>query len=137
MTQSDKMQLFSILQPLLNLHINLLQRRPLFKVARILLEINDDAIGNRPLAAGSKNLAFRQQDGIVPEEKLEVVGDDLLDLFFGLELDFGIECAGGSEKHGDGSYSESIASALLSFFQYITDSSSIPIFSATSANSNI
>lgn len=54
--------------------------------ARFFLEIDDDAIGNRPLAAGSENLAFRQQDGIVPEEKHEVVNDNFLDLFFGLEL---------------------------------------------------
>ncbi|MCQ2286899.1 MAG: hypothetical protein MJZ76_08510 [Bacteroidales bacterium] len=48
-------------------------------------------IGNRPLAAGSENLAFRQQQGKIAKEKLEVVNDNLLDFFFGLELNFGIE----------------------------------------------
>ena len=47
----------------------------------------------------SPNQTFWQQDGIVTEEKLEVAGDYLLDLFFGLELDLGIECASRSEKH--------------------------------------
>lgn len=67
------------------------------------LEIHDDAIGNSPLAAGSPNLTFRQQYGIVTEEKLEVVNDNLLNLFFGLELNLGIECACGSEEHGEAS----------------------------------
>ena len=52
----------------------------------ILLEIDNDAIGNRPLAAGSENLAFREHYEIVPKEKLEVVNDNLLDLFFSIEL---------------------------------------------------
>lgn len=46
---------------------------------------------------------FRQQDGIVAEEKLEVAGDNFLDLFFDLKLNLGIECAGGSEEHGGNS----------------------------------
>lgn len=70
----------------------------------ISLEIHDDAIGNSPLAARSPDQALRQQDGIVAEEKLEVAGDNLLDLFFGLELNFGIECASGSEKHEETFY---------------------------------
>lgn len=49
--------------------------------------------------ARSPDQTLRQQDGIVTEEKLEVAGDNLLDLFFGLELNLGIECAGGSEEH--------------------------------------
>jgi hypothetical protein len=64
------------------------------------LEIHDDAVRNSPLAARSPDQTFRQQDGIVTEEKFEVVNDNLLDLFFGLELNLGIECAGGSEEHG-------------------------------------
>jgi len=81
------------------------------------LEIHDDAIGNCPLAARSPNQTFRQQDRIVTEEKLEVVNDNLLDLFFGLELDLGIECARGSEKHGECPYKEFIAFTLLPFFK--------------------
>ena len=64
------------------------------------LEIYDEAIGNSPLVARSPDQTFRQQDGIVAEEKLEVAGDNLLDLFFGLELNFGIESTCGSEEHG-------------------------------------
>ncbi len=45
------------------------------------LEIHDDAIGNSPLAARSPYQTFRQQDGIVAKEKLEVVGDNNLDFF--------------------------------------------------------
>lgn len=56
--------------------------------------------GVAPLAARSPNQTFRQQDGIVAEEKLEVLNDNLLDLFFGLELNLGIECTSGSEEHG-------------------------------------
>ena len=56
------------------------------RLSDVSLEIHDDAIGNSPLAAGSPNQTFRQQDGIVAEEKLEVADDNLLDLFFGLEL---------------------------------------------------
>ena len=70
----------------------------------ILLEIDNDAIGNRPLAAGSENLAFREHYEIVPKEKLEFVNDNLLDLFFRIELDFGIECACGSEEHEETFY---------------------------------
>ena len=53
------------------------------------------------LAIVSPNQTFRQQDGIVSEEKLEVVNNNLFDLFFGLELNLGIECAGGSDEHGN------------------------------------
>ncbi len=53
------------------------------------------------LAIVSPDQTFRQQDGIVTEEKLKVVNDNLLDLFFGLELNLGIERAGGSEEHGE------------------------------------
>ena len=53
------------------------------------------------LAIVSPDQTFRQQDGIVAKEKLEVAGDNLLDLFFGLELNLGIECASGSEEHGE------------------------------------
>ena len=80
------------------------------------LEIDNDTIGNSPLAARSPNQTFRQQDGIIAKKKLEVVNDNLLDLFFGLELDFGIECACGSEEHGKCPYKEFIAFTLLPFF---------------------
>lgn len=63
------------------------------RLSDVSLEIHDDAIGNSPLAARSPNQTFRQQDGISTEEKLEVAGDNLLNLFFGLELNLGIECA--------------------------------------------
>lgn len=56
-----------------------------------------------PYHTRSPYQAFRQQDGIVSKEKLEVVNDNLLDLFFGLELNLGIECACGSEEHGGNS----------------------------------
>jgi hypothetical protein len=36
---------------------------------------------------------------MVAEEKLEVAGDNFLDLFFDLKLNLGIECACGSEEH--------------------------------------
>lgn len=52
-----------------------------------------------PYHTRSPNQTFRQQDGIVAKEKLEVAGDNFLDLFFDLKLNLGIECVSGSGKH--------------------------------------
>lgn len=64
------------------------------------------------------NQTFQQQDGIVAKEKLEVAGDNLLGLFFGLELNLGVECAGGSEEYGKAYNTENACSLFVYFFRH-------------------
>lgn len=52
-----------------------------------------------PYHTRSPNQTFRQQDGIVAEEKFEVVNNNLLDLFFGPKPNLRIECANENEQH--------------------------------------
>ena len=49
-------------------------------------------------------------------KRVEVANNNLLNLLFGLELDFGTECARGSEKHGEDPYKLHINPDIYAIF---------------------